>query len=163
MKRLYILRHAKSSWDNPELKDFDRPLNERGIAAIPKMVGFFNNHFTPPDKIIASPAARTTATASTFAEGIGYQSMIDYASDIYEAHYLNLLELVQNLPENVQSVMLVGHNPGFTNLANHLSARFVTDNVPTCGLVVLDFNSQYWHNINEAQGELVRFASPKGV
>ncbi len=163
MKRLYLLRHAKSSWENIQLKDFDRPLANRGEADIPRMVRFFNDHFSVPDKIIASPATRTTATASAFAEGISYHGQIEFISDIYEAHHLNLVEIVQNLPENAQSTLMVGHNPGVTNLAAYLSTGFITENIPTCGLVVLDFNSQYWHNISEAQGRLVRYMYPKGI
>lgn len=163
MKTLYLLRHAKSSWKDQNLKDFDRPLNERGEENAPAMAKYFSTAFTTPDKIIASPAARTTATASLFAMGVGYEGEIEYNSAIYEAHYLNLLEVVQNIPDNIQSAMLVGHNPGMTNLANYLSSSFVTDNVPTCGLVALKFNAQYWHNLAEAQGELMRFIYPKGL
>lgn len=161
MKTLYLLRHAKSSRDNPNLRDFDRPLNERGEEDAPAMAKYFSGIFSSPDKMIASPAARTTATASLFAMGIGYEGNIEYNSSIYEAHYLNLLEVVQAIANNVQSAMLVGHNPGMTNLANYLSAGFVTDNVPTCGLVALNFNVPHWHHLSEAQGELIRFISPK--
>lgn len=163
MKTLYLLRHAKSSWENPTTKDFDRPLNQRGEQDVPIMANYFSGLFACPDKIIASPATRTKATASLFAMGIDYEKQIEYNSDIYEAHYLNLLEIIQAIPDSEESAMLVGHNPGITNLANYLSNSHVTDNVPTCGLVALNFNLPYWHHINEAHGELIRFIYPKAL
>ncbi len=161
MKRLYLLRHAKSSWQDETIKDFDRPLNERGQAAVPVMAGYFRNHYECPDLIIASAAQRTKTTATKFAMAIGYDKQVQLESNIYQAHYLNLLEFIQHQPANINRLMVVGHNPGMMQLANYLSHRHVTDKLPTCGLVVLDFEVTYWHQITQAQGQLVAYDYPK--
>ena len=159
--RLTLVRHAKSSRDDMSLDDFMRPLNDRGRRDAPEMGRRLWKGGVHPELIVSSPAVRAINTAGCIAEEINYpETEIRQAPEIYEAAADELLELVQGLPEEKQDVMLVGHNPGLTDLAN-LFLRPWIDNIPTCGVVRLAFDAQHWRDISSQRASLLLFDYPR--
>ncbi|WP_457599595.1 SixA phosphatase family protein, partial [Hydrogenimonas sp.] len=144
MRELFLVRHAKSSWDDPTLSDFERPLNERGKRDAPIMGEHLAKLGVHPDLILSSPAKRAKKSAKIFAEALGYDpERIEYLSSIYEASPQTLLYIVCQLPEKAKRVMLVGHNPSLTLLANQLG-DIAIDNIPTAGVVGIAFDTGSW-------------------
>lgn len=161
MKELFLVRHAKSSWDDPTLSDFERPLNERGKRDAPFMGAHLADLGIKPDLIISSPAKRAKKTAKILAEALGYDlQKIEYKEAIYEASAQSLLYIVCQLPDSAKRVMIVGHNPGLTMLANILD-DIVIDNIPTCGVVGVTFDTGSWSEACRMKGHTVMFDYPK--
>lgn len=161
-KILYLLRHAKSSWKDSSLYDFDRPLNKRGKRDAPFMGGVLKDKGVLPDLIISSPAKRAITTARKVAKEIGYpKDHIIGNENIYEASVSDLLDLINALDDSLNSAMLVGHNPTFTALANYLTDTASFDNVPTCGVVAIAFPGNDWKGVDEGTGKLLFFEYPK--
>ena len=117
MKLLTLLRHAKSSWDNPGMADYDRPLNDRGRRDAPFVGQFFQQVGLTPDLIVSSPARRARQTCDLFAQEAGYNTRIRWEEDIYAASSDALLAVVRSLRDDAGHVLMVGHNPGFEDLA----------------------------------------------
>jgi len=160
-KRLYLLRHAKSSWDDPKLDDFARPLNKRGERDAPLMGRRLREQGFAPDRIVSSPAERAYETARTVARELGYAvAEIVRDEELYLASAATLLHRVHETPDALGSVMLVAHNPGLTNFANMLTGRHI-DNLPTCGLYCADFSIRRWRDLTPGTGTLVTFDFPK--
>ncbi len=161
MKILSLVRHAKSSWSDSSATDFDRPLNGRGERDAPVMGGRLAEKDPPPDLLVASPAHRAATTAQIIAEELEYSdSEIRWEPAIYEAGLNDLMEIINGLNDDLTHVMLIGHNPGFTDLANHLANAHI-DNVPTCGAVRIEFDVESWAQVDRLDGELVDFDYPK--
>jgi phosphohistidine phosphatase len=158
---LTLVRHAKSSWGDPGLDDFMRPLNDRGRRDAPEMGRRLREGGLQPALIVSSPAKRAIKTAWIIA-GALYVSEADIlgAAVIYEAAADELLKLIRHLPEDRRDVMLVGHNPGLTDLANLLLQSGI-DNIPTCGVVRLAFSARRWRDINSDCASLLLFDYPK--
>ena len=161
MKRLYLIRHAKSSWDDHALSDFERPLNERGQTDAPVMGKRLKQANVQPDCILASPAQRALQTAQILAAELDFpKERIITAKGIYEAGVSDLLKVIRSIEDAFQHVLLIGHNPGMTDLANYLTdARL--DNLPTCGVVCADFDVSSWKEVAAGQGTFVFFDCPK--
>ncbi|QMU62201.1 MAG: histidine phosphatase family protein [Gammaproteobacteria bacterium] len=158
---LTLVRHAKSSWDQAGLSDYDRALNDRGLKDAPEMGRRLADAGYAVDTIIASPAIRAITTAEIIANEIGYSAQkIVQDAEIYNADIDALIDRVFSLDTSVNSVMLVGHNPGFTVLCNYLSDARI-DNMPTCSIAQIQFNSNSWEAISEHSGELLDFDYPK--
>lgn len=137
MKQLILIRHAKSSWDDPRLTDFERPLNKRGQHDAPRMGKKLAKQGFRLDRLLVSPATRTITTAQMICKGADIKlERIEEIPAIYEASVETLLQLIRGLDEHHRSVALVGHNPGLTMLANRLGDQHI-DNIPTCGVVRL--------------------------
>ena len=162
MKRLYLIRHAKSSWDNPNLSDFERPLNERGRAAARNMSAWFAREASPtPQKLIASPATRAMQTAERFAEALKINPQaIEQDPRIYDAALNTLVQVVEGLPNATDSIVLFGHNPGFSELADFLLHEY-SGSVPTCAVTALDVLSTHWKDVRTAEVRLVLRMTPK--
>lgn len=161
MKNLYLIRHAKSSWDQQGLRDFDRPLNGRGLETAPLMAQLLLRNGIKPDLLIASPAKRTLATARFFADAFGIdESEIRHEQDLYLPSTPELLYIIKNLPNDKHTIFLFGHNPGLTHLANMFTASYI-DNVPTCGVVHIQAEINSWENLSEASGAVARTYFPK--
>ena len=161
MKRLVLIRHAKSSWDYPLLGDFDRPLNPRGRHDVPVMAQRLSHRLQPPWRLLSSPALRALTTAQGFAEVLGLKaSDIALEPRIYEASPGTLLHLVNTLDESAAQVLMFGHNPGFTELAQ-LLAPVPFAEMPTCAIAVIDFDHAHWHEIVPGSGRLAEFLVPK--
>jgi phosphohistidine phosphatase len=161
MKTLYLVRHAKSSWDNTNLSDHDRPLNDRGERDAPRMGKRLRKRGSQPETIISSSAVRAHTTARILATAIDYPTS-DIAIDdrLYGAEPKDVLSIIGDLDDGIHCAMLVGHNPTFTALINALG-RCDLGNVPTCGMAVLTFPIDSWKNIATIQGTLVDFDFPK--
>ena len=160
MKTLYLVRHAKSSWKNPELVDFDRPLNKRGKRDAPFMGEVLMDKKVKPDYILASPAKRTKKTAIEIAEKISFPVKdISFNEELYEASMNSLLSLIKKIDGKHNSVMIFGHNPGLTTLNNLISNHYI-DNIPTCGIVALKTDKE-WKEIGKNSFSFVFFEHPK--
>lgn len=161
MKHLYLIRHAKSSWDNPGLTDSERPLNKRGKRDAPFMGGRLKRHGVMPELIYASPARRARKTAKIIAATIGYPvGKISLQEDIYTSDVNLLLQVVQRTDDSVDNLFLVGHNYVLTDLAEHLTSG-VIGNIPTCGIVCIAFNVPSWAEVTGGRGEMLFFDYPK--
>lgn len=159
MRKLILLRHAKSSWKDTSLDDFDRPLNRRGKRDAPIMADKLTMRKIKIGLIISSPAKRTTETAKIFANILGYQSEIIFNDKLYEASYNDILEVINLIDDKYQNVLLVCHNPGITDLANYISNYFI-ENISTSGIVGLSTNNS-WKNINENGCTLLFYDYPQ--
>lgn len=160
MRQLILVRHAKSSWDNPDLDDFDRPLNKRGKRDAPFMAKLLAEKTGKPDLIISSPALRTKLTALEIAQKTGYdEGKIIWNEKFYMASSSKLLDEISSVDHNVNSLLIVGHNPGLTDLHNFL-CKYEIDNIPTCGIVCLRTNKD-WGKINSKDFQLEFFEYPK--
>lgn len=160
MRQLILIRHAKSSWSNPSLDDFDRPLNKRGKRDVPFMARLLSGKNIHPDIIISSPAKRTKLTALEFAKQLGIESnAIQWNDKLYLASLTTLLKILKKLDDNVKIVLLVGHNPGLTDLHNFLCKQEI-DNIPTCGIVSMKTDKK-WSEISSKYFELDFFEYPK--
>lgn len=160
MKTLYLVRHAKSSWADPGMEDFDRPLNDRGLRDAPAMAERFKERHEPVDLLVSSPAARALATARCYAQALGLPVTEDQR--IYEAHHRALQGVVESLPDEAQRAMLFGHNPGFSLLTEHLCAAGLGD-LPTCAIVRIDLTVASWKEVAGGLGTLVWWDSPKNA
>lgn len=161
MKTLYLLRHAKSSWDNPDLKDFERPLAERGLNDIPLIAERFLRRQGAVNSIICSPAIRTKATAKLFAERINLPvDDISSNPELYFAGASMFLKAASLVDEECESAMLVGHNPAITEFVNAMADTDI-DNIPTCGLVELSLPIDDWSDVQFGSATLVEFDYPK--
>ncbi|MBE0643633.1 MAG: histidine phosphatase family protein [Bacteroidetes bacterium] len=161
MKTLYIVRHAKSSWDHAGLTDFERPLNTRGQHDAPMMGTVLKDLGARPELIRCSAANRALTTARFLAESLAYPpESIDIDASLYGAGPLEILSVVHNLPEDVQEVMLVGHNPTMHMVANRMGG-FQADNLPTCGIVCIDFNVESWEEVTVSPGTIRYYEYPK--
>ena len=162
MKRtLYLVRHAKSSWDNPALDDFDRPLNERGKRDAPKMAKRMKERELAPDLLYSSPAKRAHKTCLEFATVLGIpDAAILTDKDLYHADEETLLCKIRQLKKKNDEVMLFGHNPGLTGFANLLTAEWI-DNIPTTGVIGIRFKVDSWKDIAPGTGKILFFDFPK--
>ena len=138
-KTLYIARHAKSSWDDASLSDFDRPLNKRGKRDAPFMAELLGDKGIKPELILSSPAKRAKTTAMHYHDALGGELKLD--ERIYEASLMSLIYLIQESFEKVDSLMIVGHNPGLTALNDRLSNRSIY-NIPTAAVVGIVFEEE---------------------
>lgn len=160
MRNLILIRHAKSCWDDPSLTDLERPLNKRGKHDAPAMGRLLQERKLVPDLIVSSPAKRALKTATKIAKTLGYDKVrIEIRAEIYMQGLEALLDIVSNLPADVRRAYLVGHNPELTDLANRLTDGHI-DNVPTCGVVSIEFSKGSWHQCAKEKGRLAFFVRP---
>ena len=161
MKTLYLLRHAKSSWEQPELRDFERPLAKRGLKDIGKMGQRFLQLGRNVECIITSPAVRAKTTALLFAREAGYpEDDISANPELYFAGAAMFLKAASLVDEHFQSAMLVGHNPAITDFVNDMCNAGI-DNIPTSGLVELRLPVENWSEVKYGNAELIDFDYPK--
>jgi phosphohistidine phosphatase len=160
MKTIYLIRHAKSYWGDQSLSDIDRPLNKRGKSDAPIMGKILNQKKVQPELIISSPAKRARKTAIAIAEKIDYpEKQIFFDEELYEASSDAILSLLKKVDEKYQSVMLFGHNPGLTLFNNYISDNYI-ENIPTCGIVTLEFGKK-WDELDKNTCNLLFFDYPK--
>jgi phosphohistidine phosphatase len=165
VRRLFLLRHAKSSWDDPQLTDHDRPLALRGRRASEVMADYLGRERIAPELVICSSAARTRETLQRVIGGRDDQIEARVERGLYMASADELLDRVRAVPGEVESVMLIGHNPGIQTLALSLAgggekiAR-VRKKFPTGALATLEFNGA-WDELRPGGAELVSFVRPK--
>lgn len=160
MKKLTLLRHAKSDW-HAAANDYERPLNKRGRKSAVLIGQRLAKRDYHPEKLISSPAERAKQTAIKIAEQIDYPATeIEFQAEIYEAGLQTLIELVRQLDDDSDDVMLVGHNPGFSALGQWLSNE-APDWLPTCGLLRFELPIHSWAQSEENCAVLRWYDYPK--
>lgn len=160
-KTAFFIRHAKSSWSNPGLPDIKRPLNPRGLRDAPRMAAMLREREGKIDGIVSSPAVRAYTTATFFAREFGIlPEAIRQEKELYHAFPETILEVVQELEEDWDRILVFGHNPGFTALANDFSDSYI-DNVPTCGIVEVYAPVAEWVDFGGENAILKNFYYPK--
>ena len=160
-KELFVLRHAKSSWDESSVDDVDRTLTLRGINDAHAMANRLKKQLKDIDLILASHANRATHTATIFAEIIGYPlSNIKISSKLYDIGDNQFTSIVKELSDDLTRVLIVGHNPTFTYFVNRY-LRSTIDNIPTTGIVGLSFNTGSWSDISKDVLQSSFFDYPK--
>lgn len=161
MKTIFFIRHAKSSWEDLSLSDKNRPLNPRGLRDAPFMAKLLKGKLGSIDQIISSPANRAFTTAGYFAEAFDInEKKIQVEKKIYEAYTGDIFDIIKELKEEWNKVLLFGHNPSFTSIANRFSKEYIP-NIPTCGIFEVQLSVQNWEDFTEDKGELVNFYYPK--
>ena len=162
MKTLLILRHAKSSWKDASLADHDRPLNKRGKRDAPRMGKLLQEQDLVPDRIISSTAKRARNTAKAVAKACHCADRVELTSEFYHAGPGSYLAVLQNVQDDNQRVMVVGHNPGMEALVAHLTGGMET--MPTAALAHVALPIEKWAELDyEVQGELLDLWRPKAL
>ena len=162
--RLYLLRHAKSSWDHPELADHDRPLAKRGRRATKALARYLREHEIAPELVLCSTARRARETLERIEPALGTPS-VRYESELYAASAGALLERLREVPDEVSSVMLIGHNPGIEELAHGLAgpAPELGAKFPTGALAMLTLTGARWRDLDRGGARLVGFVRPRDL
>ena len=161
-KILYLVRHAKSSWNDASLSDMQRPLNKRGRRSAPEMGKRMAAQGHRPELIISSPAKRAQLTAKRIARELGFDKTdIQTDADLYFSGVRSMLNVLEVLDDDYQKVMIVGHNPTMTDFLNMLCSTSVI-NMVTCAIAVVGFDITSWGDLALAEGELLGYDYPKG-
>ncbi len=168
MKTVTLFRHAKSGEkDNPQIEDFDRPLSGRGLKASPKMGAAMRDRHLRPDLVLCSPSVRTRQTLSLASpEAWDKPPKTRFDKKLYEASAQTLLKVLKELPESVNHVMIVGHNPGLQELAVALAPlgsearQKLKDKLPTAAVVTYEFEDEFWKELQPAAGRVRLHISP---
>ncbi len=162
MKTLILVRHAKSSWDDPTLPDFDRPLNERGKKDAPKMAKRLANKKISIDAFISSPAKRAKKTAELFIKEFGRdENQIILFPSLYHADVKDFYEVISMVDDKFKSIAVFSHNPGITSFANTLVEKAQLDNMPTCSVFAVKADIKNWSDFKDAEKEFWFFDYPK--
>lgn len=161
MKKLYLVRHAKSSWKDGGVSDIKRPLNSRGKHDAPFMGELLHKRDVNPEVIVSSDAERAFTTAKIIADKLNYPpEKIVNSHNLYLADVNELMEYIAGLDNSYDSAMLVGHNPGVTLLLNYLTGSEI-DNMATCSTACIDLKIDSWPDVKEKSGKLMFFEYPK--
>jgi phosphohistidine phosphatase len=170
MRRLMLLRHAKSDWSSPGMPDRDRPLNTRGTGDARTMGVYLARHGLVPDGILCSPAERTRRTVEAIVKECAAVPVIDYADRLYEATPETILSLIRAAPPGVHALLVIGHNPGLQEAARMLIAtgdvetrERLHEKFPTAALAVIDFATDAWSKLHRQSGRLDRFVTPRWI
>ncbi len=162
IKTLYLVRHAKSSWSDPSLSDQQRPLNKRGLRNGPEMADRLMHCGRSVDLIISSPAQRARSTAQYMAAGVDYDpDNIIHNDQLYFGGIHSMLDVISHSDPDVQSLMLVGHNPDMTSLFNYLCGN-QTYNMPTCAIATIQFENG-WSSVLKDSGMVIDYDFPKKI
>ncbi len=159
MKTLLLLRHAKSSWKNTSVKDFDRPLNQRGLKAAPAIGRLMRKRKLQPELVLSSPAERARQTTQLVLEAAGLKTEVRYDERIYEASAARLFEIVSQIDEEAGMVMMVGHNPGFEELLEALSGE--ARSLSTAALACIELDIERWSKVRAGENQLAWLVRPK--
>jgi len=161
MKQLLLIRHAKSSWDDPSLGDFERPLNERGKKDAPEMAKRLADKKVKIDAFVSSPAKRAKQTTKHFTKelDLGKKNIV-FEPGLYEAGEENFYEVVKNLKNKWDSVAIVSHNPGISSFANSLTETRI-DDMPTSSVFAIKIDEDKWDRFRTARKEFWFFDYPK--
>jgi phosphohistidine phosphatase len=174
MKFLTVVRHAKSSWDQPHLLDHDRPLNARGLAAAPAIAKFLSVTYfgagndaplmTAPDALVSSTAARTLATSEHLLTHFKLRrEQLALDSRLYLATAATILEVVRGLDESARHAVVVGHNPGLHDFCNRLLSRAAIPKMPTATAVIMSLPHAYWGLADWQEAQLIAYLTPKAL
>jgi len=161
MKTLVLIRHAKSSWDSAAIKDFDRPLNERGNRDADDMSRRLCKKLQGIDVFISSPALRARTTAERFAAAFKKDGALMLEPQLYLAAASFFNELIPSIDNTHSTAAIFSHNPGITEFANMLTADVKTDNIPTCGIFAVQAAVDDWKQFPTAKKQLLFYDYPK--
>jgi phosphohistidine phosphatase len=159
MKTLLLLRHAKSSWKETGARDFDRPLNQRGLKAAPVIGRLIRKRKLRPDLVLSSPAERARQTAQLVLDAAGLETELRYDERIYEASASRLFEIVSQIEDDARTAMLVGHNPGLEELVEALTGE--APGLSTAALACIELDIERWSKVQARANQLVWLAKPK--
>jgi phosphohistidine phosphatase len=170
MRRLMLLRHAKSDWSSPGMPDRERPLNARGATDARTMGVYFARHALVPERILCSPAERTRQTAVALVKGWPAAVEIAYSERLYEATPETIISLVRAVAPEVHGLLVIGHNPGLHEATRMLIAsgdieqrERLHEKFPTAALAVIDFPIDAWSKLHRQSGRLDRFVTPRWI
>ena len=164
MKTLFLLRHAKSSWEQPALTDLERPLNKRGLKDAPRMGQWLKNNIHKPDLTFCSPSVRTLSTLKLLGRPLGLpDNSYQQAQALYHASPEVLMQFVKGCPDEAKSLLLVGHNPGLTEFANQLCPEQHITNIPTCGIFAVRLLCKSWRQARPTNSSFFFFQYPKNL
>lgn len=170
MKTLTLLRHAKSTWDDPVARDFDRPLNKRGRRAAQTVGREMRVQGLKFDRVVASPAVRVKETLEGIADGYGRSLEADFDQRVYLASTVILLDIVHSQADEAEAVLIVGHNPGLEALALALTAdgrddfrKEIAVKYPTATLTQISLPVERWADVSEGEGTITRFIRPRDL
>jgi phosphohistidine phosphatase len=164
VKRLILLRHAKSSWDDPDVPDHERPLSARGKRDAPRMAARLRARHEAPALIITSSAKRALRTAKVVADGWGYpRDALHVEPRLYLADPAQIVAVIGEQQDAFASLLVVGHNPSMTELTNRLVPALALDNLPTAGVVAVDVDVQRWLDLPGAPIALAYYDYPKRI
>jgi phosphohistidine phosphatase len=170
MKTIYMLRHAKSSWDDSSLPDHDRPLSDRGRAAAPRMGAYMDEAGYLPDLVLCSTSTRTRQTLDAVLSELGAEPAIEFQEELYLAGPGEMVDLVRSVPDTVESVLMVGHNPGTGMVAAALSGDGPPERIhlmrakfPTAGLAIIELSVDRWKDVESGCGSLNEFVPPRDL
>jgi phosphohistidine phosphatase len=164
MKRLTLVRHAKSDWSLPGQADWDRALNKRGQRDAPEMARRLRARKLKPELILTSPAVRALTTATIMARELKVPaSIFRHDERLYLAGPSDMLNVIRELGGQAKHLMVFGHNPGITEFANQLSAGDRIDNMPTCAVFTAQFDLEDWSALDWASGQEAEFDYPKNL
>lgn len=171
MKRLCLLRHAKSDWSDPSSDDFNRSINVRGAKAATFMADYIARSPYRPDHVLCSSARRAVQTCEPLVAALGASVPVDYRDVLYHAMPDVLLSEAKTAPDTAETILIIAHNPGLVLLAMGLArdpddgvATRVANGVPTCGFIVFEFpNAKSWSELAEGEGETVFFGRPRDL
>lgn len=170
MLTLSLLRHAKSSWSEDDLSDYDRPLNKRGKTAAPAMGNYIAQNNLQPDLILCSPAKRARETMNLMLKAFPTEPEIRFEDTLYHASPRVILEHVQAYGMDYPHILVIGHNPGFhafalrmTKSASPKDMTALLENYPTAALAVLDLDAPSWNQVKEGEAHLRLFMMPKAL
>jgi phosphohistidine phosphatase len=158
MKQILIMRHAKSDWSDGTLRDFDRPLNDRGILSAPAVGSELKRRNIVPELIISSPACRAKMTAEAVAQELCYERSIIFNEGFYFGYTGEILQALRSLDENVGRVMIFGHNPTFSSFTELLTGRHTE--LSTADVVILEFSGE-WRRLTENSCKQIMYISSK--
>ncbi|ARU48893.1 SixA phosphatase family protein [Sulfurospirillum diekertiae] len=161
MKKIYLIRHAKSSWKDETIDDFERPLNSRGkrdVAFMGKRLKLFD---VKPDIIYTSPAKRAEKTAKELVKEMNYdKKKIKLIDTLFESSYEQYMELIHATDDHYSSIFIIAHNPTITEVGERLSGAILS-NIPTCAIVCISFEMESFKEITEESGHILFFDYPK--
>jgi len=164
MKRLLAIRHAKSDWGDMQLADHDRPLNDRGLRDAPIMAEHLKAQGIKPDVILSSTANRALTTAKILANHLDYpEADIIKSKDWYLASSRQLMKAVQSVDESAETVLIFGHNPGMHEFSHQLVKSGSVDHFPTLAVADMEFDIEYWANVEWGEAKLLGHYYPKGL
>jgi phosphohistidine phosphatase len=162
MKTLLLIRHAKSNWNDPDMDDFDRPLNKRGKQNAPEMASRLLMRGVVPELIIASPAKRARTTAKIMAKEWKYpKQAILLEDELYLCYASTFLKVITKIDDDFEAVAIFAHNPGITDFANYLTQEIRIDNVPTTGIFAVQADTNSWKDFDRAPKKFLFFDYPK--
>jgi len=162
MKTLYLVRHAKSSWNDPDIDDFDRPLNKRGKINAPEMAQRMVERGELPNLIISSPAKRARSTAKMMAKNWDYpRQAILLEEELYLCYASTFLKIITKIDDDFEKVAIFAHNPGITDFANYLTETIRIDNIPTAGIFAIQAETNHWKDFDLAKKQFLFFDYPK--